>query len=153
MLFRSKVVIALGANLGDPRKQVCMAIDAMRDVMRVDKVSSLYETEPFGVPDEQPPYINAVLIGECELSPADLMKEILAIEAEMGRVRTFTNAARMIDIDVIDYGAQLLDDDFVRLPHPRAHERRFVLEPWAEIEPDGELPGHGAITQLLAGLS
>ena len=119
-----KVVIALGANLGDPRKQVCMAIDAMRDVMRVDKVSSLYETEPFGVPDEQPPYINAVLIGECELSPADLMKEILAIEAEMGRVRTFTNAARMIDIDVIDYGAQLLDDDFVRLPHPRAHERR-----------------------------
>ena len=84
-----KVVIALGANLGDPRKQVCMAIDAMRDVMRVDKVSSLYETEPFGVPDEQPPYINAVLIGECELSPADLMKEILAIEAEMGRVRTF----------------------------------------------------------------
>ena len=148
-----KVVIALGANLGDPRKQVCMAIDAMRDVMRVDKVSSLYETEPFGVPDEQPPYINAVLIGECELSPADLMKEILAIEAEMGRVRTFTNAARMIDIDVIDYGAQLLDDDFVRLPHPRAHERRFVLEPWVEIEPDGELPGHGAITQLLAGLS
>ena len=148
-----KVVIALGANLGDPRKQVCMAIDAMRDVMRVDKVSSLYETEPFGVPDEQPPYINAVLIGECELSPADLMKEILAIEAEMGRIRTFTNAARMIDIDVIDYGAQLLDDDFVRLPHPRAHERRFVLEPWAEIEPDGELPGHGAITQLLAGLS
>ena len=148
-----KVVIALGANLGDPRKQVCMAIDAMRDVMRVDKVSSLYETEPFGVPDEQPPYINAVLVGECELSPADLMKEILAIEAEMGRVRTFTNAARMIDIDVIDYGAQLLDDDFVRLPHPRAHERRFVLEPWAEIEPDGELPGHGAITQLLAGLS
>jgi 2-amino-4-hydroxy-6-hydroxymethyldihydropteridine diphosphokinase len=148
-----KVVIALGANLGDPRKQVCMAIDAMRDVMRVDKVSSLYETEPFGVPDEQPPYINAVLIGECELSPADLMKEILAIEAEMGRVRTFTNAARMIDIDVIDYGAQLLDDDFVRLPHPRAHERRFVLEPWAEIEPDGELPGRGAITQLLAGLS
>ena len=148
-----KAVIALGANLGDPRKQVCMAIDAMRDVMRVDKVSSLYETEPFEVPDEQPPYINAVLIGECELSPADLMKEILAIEAEMGRVRSFTNAARMIDIDLIDYGAQLLDDDFVTLPHPRAHERRFVLEPWAEIEPDGELPGHGAITQLLAGLS
>ena len=148
-----KAVIALGANLGDPRKQVCMAIDAMRDVMRVDKVSSLYETEPFEVPDEQPSYINAVLIGECELSPADLMKEILAIEAEMGRVRSFTNAARMIDIDLIDYGAQLLDDDFVTLPHPRAHERRFVLEPWAEIEPDGELPGRGAITQLLAGLS
>ena len=148
-----KAVIALGANLGDPRKQVCMAIDAMRDVMRVDRVSSLYETEPFEVPDEQPPYINAVLIGECELSPADLMKEILAIEAEMGRVRSFTNAARMIDIDLIDYGAQLLDDDFVTLPHPRAHERRFVLEPWAEIEPDGELPGRGAITQLLAGLS
>ena len=121
--------------------------------MRVDKVSSLYETEPFDVPDEQPPYINAVLIGECELSPADLMKEILAIEAEMGRVRSFVNAARMIDIDVIDYGTQTLDDDFVTLPHPRAHERRFVLEPWVEIEPDGELPGHGAITQLLAGLS
>ena len=148
-----KAVIALGANLGDPRKQVSMAIDALRDVMRIDKVSSLYETEPFGVPDYQPLYINAVLIGECELSPADLMKEILAIEAEMGRVRTFANAARLIDIDLIDYGAAVLDDDFVTLPHPRAHERRFVLEPWAEIEPDGELPGRGIVSELLAGLS
>lgn len=148
-----KAVIALGANLGDPRKQVSMAIDALRDVMRIDKVSSLYETEPFGVPDNQPSYINAVLIGECEMSPADLMKEILAIEAEMGRVRTFANAARLIDIDLINYGNEVLDDDFVTLPHPRAHERRFVLEPWAEIEPDGELPGRGIVSELLAALS
>ena len=147
-----KVVIALGANLGDPRKQVSLAIDEIRDLIQITAVSSLYETEPVGVPDNQPNYINAVLIGESELKPLDLMNRLLEIENEMGRQRSFPNAARTIDIDIIDYGGLFMESQALTLPHPRSHERRFVLEPWFEIEPDGELSGHGPISQLLSQL-
>ena len=147
-----KVVIALGANLGDPRKQVSLAIDEIRDLIQITAVSSLYETEPVGVPDNQPNYINAVLIGESELKPLDLMNRLLEIENEMGRQRSFPNAARTIDIDIIEYGGLFMESQALTLPHPRAHERRFVLEPWFEIEPDGELAGHGPIRQLLSKL-
>ncbi len=147
-----KVVIALGANLGDPRKQVSIAIDEVRDIVKVEKVSSLYETSPVGVPDNQPNYINAVLIGESELKPMDLMTSLLDIENSMGRLRSFPNAARTIDIDIIDYGGLFMESQILTLPHPRAHERRFVLEPWFEIEPDGELAGRGPVSQLLSKL-
>ena len=147
-----KVVIALGANLGDPRKQVSLAIDEIRDLIQITAVSSLYETEPVGVPDSQPNYINAILIGESELKPLDLMNRLLEIENEMGRHRSFPNAARTIDIDIIEYGGLFMESQALTLPHPRAHERRFVLEPWFEIEPDGELAGQGPIRQLLSKL-
>ena len=98
-----KVVIALGANLGDPRKQISLAIDALRDIMKVKKVSSLYETAPFKVSDQQPNYINAVLIGDTELQPKELIKELLKIESTLGRQRTIPKSARTIDIDIIDY--------------------------------------------------
>ena len=147
-----KVVIALGANLGDPRKQVSLAIDEIRDLIQITAVSSLYETEPVGVPDSQPNYINAILIGESELKPLDLMNRLLEIENEMGRHRSFPNAARTIDIDIIEYGGLFMESQALTLPHPRAHERRFVLEPWFEIEPEGELAGHGSIRQLLSKL-
>ncbi len=147
-----KVVIALGANLGDPRKQVSLAIDEIRDLIQITAVSSLYETEPVGVPDNQPNYINAVLIGESDLKPLDLMNQLLEIENEMGRHRSFPNAARTIDIDIIEYGGLFMESQALTLPHPRAHERRFVLEPWFEIEPEGELAGHGSIRQLLSKL-
>ena len=147
-----KAVIALGANLGDPRKQVSLAIDLIRDLMKVSAVSSLYETVPFEVPDNQPNYINAVLIGDSELKPLDLMKELLEVENKLGRLRTFQNAARVIDIDIIEYGGLFMESEELTLPHPRAHERRFVLEPWLEIDPGAVLPGHGAIRELLASL-
>ena len=147
-----KAVIALGANLGDPRKQVSLAIDLIRDLMKVSAVSSLYETAPFEVPDNQPNYINAVLIGDSESKPLDLMKELLEIENKLGRLRTFQNAARVIDIDIIEYGGLFMESKDLTLPHPRAHERRFVLEPWLEIDPGAVLPGHGAIRELLASL-
>ena len=147
-----KVVIALGANLGDPRKQVSLAIDEIRDLIQITAVSSLYETEPVGVPDNQPNYINAVLIGESDLKPLDLMNQLLEIENEMGRHRSFPNAARTIDIDIIEYGGLFMESQALTLPHPRAHERRLVLEPWFEIEPEGELAGHGSIRQLLSKL-
>lgn len=147
-----KAVIALGANLGDPRKQVSLAIDLIRDLMKVSAVSSLYETVPFEVPDKQPNYINAVLIGDSELKPLDLMKELLEVENKLGRLRTFQNAARVIDIDIIEYGGLFMESEDLTLPHPRAHERRFVLEPWLEIDPGAVLPGRGAIRELLASL-
>ena len=147
-----KVVLALGANLGDPRKQISLAIDAIRDLVKVEKVSSLYETAPFNVNDAQPNYINAVLVGETELQPKELIKELLAIEAKLGRQRTLPKAARTIDIDIVDYEGFFLESDELTLPHPRAHERRFVLEPWVEIEPNAVLREHGPIKELLAAL-
>ena len=148
-----KVVIALGANLGDPRKQISLAIDEIRDYVTVKKVSQLYETAPFKVSDDQPNYINAVLIGETELQPKELIKELLKIEAKLGRQRSFPKAARTIDLDIIDYEGVKLDSDQLTLPHPRAIERKFVLEPWAEIDPTAELPGYGSVSELLAALN
>lgn len=147
-----KVVIALGANLGDPRQQIAAALTEIGKVVEVKKVSSLYETAPFKVVDQQPNYINAVLIGETELQPKELIKELLAIETKLGRQRSFQNAARTIDIDIIDYEGFFMESDELTLPHPRAFERRFVLEPWAEIEPDAVLREHGPIKELLAAL-
>ena len=148
-----KVVIALGANLGDPKKQISLAIDAIRAYIKVDKVSRLYETAPFKVSDNQPNYINAVLIGDTELQPKELMKKLLAIEAQLGRQRAFPKAARTIDLDIIDYEGFYLQSDELTLPHPRAFERKFVLEPWAEIDPSAELPGFGSVRELLAALN
>lgn len=147
-----KVVIALGANLGDPRQQIAAALTEIGKVVQINKVSSLYETAPFKVVDQQPNYINAVLIGETELQPKELIKELLAIETKLGRQRSFQNAARTIDIDIIDYEGFFMESDELTLPHPRAFERRFVLEPWAEIEPDAVLREHGPIKELLAAL-
>jgi 2-amino-4-hydroxy-6-hydroxymethyldihydropteridine diphosphokinase len=147
-----KVVIALGANLGNPRNQISLAIDAIRDIVNVEKVSSLYETAPFKVSDEQPNYINAVLLGDTELQPKELIKELLSIESKLGRQRSIPKAARTIDIDIIDYEGFFMESEELTLPHPRAHERKFVLEPWAEIDPDAELLGYGPIKELLAAL-
>ncbi|MEN9516968.1 MAG: hypothetical protein RL733_20 [Actinomycetota bacterium] len=147
-----KVVIALGANLGDPRQQISRAIEEIRKVVKISKISSLYETAPFKVSDQQPNYINAVLIGDTDLQPKALITELLSIENKLGRERSFQNAARTIDIDIIDYEGFFMESDELTLPHPRAFERRFVLEPWAEIDPDAVLREHGPIKELLAAL-
>jgi 2-amino-4-hydroxy-6-hydroxymethyldihydropteridine diphosphokinase len=148
-----KVVIALGANLGDPKKQISLAIDELRDVMKVEKVSKLYETAPFKVNDHQPNYINAVLMGDTELQPKELMTKLLDIEAKLGRQRAFPKAARTIDLDIVDYEGFFLESKELTLPHPRAFERKFVLEPWLEIDPAAELPGFGPVKELLAALN
>ncbi|MFM8193194.1 MAG: 2-amino-4-hydroxy-6-hydroxymethyldihydropteridine diphosphokinase [Actinomycetota bacterium] len=147
------VVIALGANLGDPKKQISLAIDELRDVMKVEKVSKLYETAPFKVSDHQPNYINAVLMGDTELQPKELMTKLLDIEAKLGRQRAFPKAARTIDLDIVDYEGFFLESKELTLPHPRAFERKFVLEPWLEIDPAAELPGFGPVKELLAALN
>ena len=148
-----KAVIALGANLGEPRSQVSRAIEEIGNFLKVNAVSSMYETAPFGVPDTQPNYINAVLIGDTDYKPLDLMKTLLEVESALGRTRSFQNAARLIDIDIIDLGGLFMDSEVLTLPHPRAHERRFVLEPWLEIDPTAHLPGRGPVSELLAALT
>ena len=148
-----RVVIALGANLGEPRAQLEEAIEALRKVIKIEAISSFYETKPFKVNEEQPNYINAVLIGETMLEAKQLMKELLAIEERIGRKRSTINAARLIDLDIIDYQRMVINSENLTLPHPRAFEREFVLRPWIEIDPKAQLTGFGAVKELLAALN
>ena len=148
-----RVVIALGANLGEPRAQLEEAIEALRDAIKIEAISSFYETKPFKVNEEQPNYINAVLIGETMLEAEQLMKELLAIEERIGRKRSTLNAARLIDLDIIDYQRMVINSENLTLPHPRAYEREFVLRPWIEIDPKAQLTGFGAVKELLAALN
>jgi len=147
-----RVVIALGANLGNPRAQIEEAIEKLREVIVIEVISSFYETKPFKVREDQPNYINAVLIGETKLEAEQLMKELLDIEERLGRKRSTVNAARSIDLDIIDYQGIVINSKNLTLPHPRAYEREFVLQPWLEIDPEAHLIGFGAVKELLAAL-
>ena len=146
-----KAVVALGANIGDPREQMDLAIALLREATEVNAVSSYYLTKPVGGP-QQPDYLNAVCILESELPATDLLALLHGIEKSMGRERNEKWGPRTIDLDLIQYGSLLSSADELQLPHPRAHERRFVLEPWCEIEPDAVLLTHGKISDLLAQL-
>lgn len=148
-----RVVIALGANLGEPRAQLEEAIEVLRKVIKIEAISSFYETKPFKVNEEQPNYINAVLIGETNVEAEQLMKELLAIEERIGRKRSTINAARLIDLDIIDYQGMVINSENLTLPHPRAFEREFVLRPWIEIDPEAQLTGFGVVKELLAALN
>lgn len=147
-----KVVIALGANLGEPRAQLEEAIEKLRGVIVIEAISSFYETKPFKVSGDQPNYINAVLIGKTKLEAEQLMKELLDIEERLGRKRSTLNAARSIDLDIIDYQGMVINSKNLTLPHPRAYEREFVLQPWLEIDQEAQLTGFGAVKELLAAL-
>jgi len=146
-----KFVIALGSNLGDSKSILESAFQSINTVLDVIAVSSFYETKPVGGP-EQPNYLNAVLIAESEISPAGVLKELQKIENAAGRVREVRWGARTLDLDLITAGDIVQVGDFLTLPHPRAHERAFVLQPWLEIDPDGQLPGIGRIDEIFAAL-
>jgi 2-amino-4-hydroxy-6-hydroxymethyldihydropteridine diphosphokinase len=146
-----KAVVALGANLGNPEEQIELALALLKESTEVQSISSLYRTKPVGGP-EQPDYINAVCILESDLPAADLLSLLHGIEKTLGRVRTEHWGPRTIDLDLIQYGNILSSAAELELPHPRAHERRFVLEPWSEIEPDAILLTHGKISDLLEQL-
>jgi 2-amino-4-hydroxy-6-hydroxymethyldihydropteridine diphosphokinase len=146
-----KAVVALGANIGSPREQMDVAIALLREATEVKAVSSYFVTKPVGGP-EQPDYLNAVCILESELPALDLLAVLQGIEKSLGRERDVRWGPRTIDLDLIQYGSLLSAAAELELPHPRAHERRFVLEPWCEIEPDAILLTHGKISELLAQL-
>lgn len=147
-----KAVVALGANLGNPQEQMDLAIAMLKEATEVTAISSYYVTKPVGGP-EQPDYINAVCTLESDLPALDLLSLLHGIEKSLGRERHEKWGPRTIDLDLIQYGSLLSKADELELPHPRAYERRFVLEPWHEIEPDAVLLTHGKISELLEQLS
>jgi len=143
-----KAVISLGANIGDPTANLDLAVGLLREATEVIAVSSYLQTKPVGGP-EQPDYLNAVAIVESELPARELLALLNGIETAMGRTREIHWGPRVIDLDLIQYGGLLVHDEKLTLPHPRAHERRFVLAPWFEIEPEAILLTHGRISDLL----
>lgn len=146
-----KAVIALGANIGSPKEQMDLAIAMLREATDFKLVSDYFSTKP--VSDiAQPDYLNAVCIVESELPATDLLALLHGIERTLGRERNEKWGPRTIDLDLIQYGSLLSSADELQLPHPRAHERRFVLEPWHSIEPDAILLTHGKISEILEQL-
>ncbi|GAA2140390.1 2-amino-4-hydroxy-6-hydroxymethyldihydropteridine diphosphokinase [Kitasatospora kazusensis] len=147
-------VVALGSNLGNRLETLQGAVDALADTpgLRITAVSAVFETEALGGPDEQPNYYNAVVVLRTTLPPSSLLERANAIEDAFGRVRTVRWGARTLDVDILAYEGVTSDDPVLLLPHPRAHERAFVLAPWADADPDGELPGLGRVADLLKGL-
>jgi 2-amino-4-hydroxy-6-hydroxymethyldihydropteridine diphosphokinase len=146
-----KTVIALGSNLENRRLNLDIAITKLEVLLGELTISPYFETKPVGGP-EQDDFINAVVIAESTLPAEQLLKELLAIEDEMGRVRDERWGPRIIDLDLILCGDQVIDTVFLKLPHPLAASREFVLEPWLVIDPDGQIPGKGSIKSLLASI-
>jgi 2-amino-4-hydroxy-6-hydroxymethyldihydropteridine diphosphokinase len=146
-----KAVIALGSNLENRKLNLDIAVTKLEEVLRNLIVSKYIETKAVGGP-VQPDFLNSVAIGESELEPEDLLNRLLAIEDEMGRVREVKWGPRIIDLDLIVYGDHVIDSQNLKLPHPLASSRDFVLTPWLSIDPDGVIPGLGKI-KFLATLS
>ncbi|AGW40561.1 2-amino-4-hydroxy-6-hydroxymethyldihydropteridine pyrophosphokinase [Leifsonia xyli subsp. cynodontis DSM 46306] len=148
-------VLALGGNVGDRVATLRAALDALaaHPGIRVERVSPLYETpalKPDGISREAPAYLNAVVLIHTVLDPLALLAAANRIEDGLGRVREERWGDRTIDVDIVDYSGIVSDDPRVTLPHPRAHERAFVLVPWRDIAPDAVLPGHGRVADLAA---
>ena len=143
-----RAVVALGSNIGEPKENLDLAIALLNEATEVVAVSSYYQTKPVGYLD-QPDFLNAVCLIESDLPAMDLLKMLHGIEKAMGRERSIQWGPRTIDLDLIQYGGLLSIAEELKLPHPRAHERKFVLEPWLEIEPDAILLTHGKISELL----
>ncbi|MFC4495265.1 2-amino-4-hydroxy-6-hydroxymethyldihydropteridine diphosphokinase [Streptomyces ovatisporus] len=148
-------VIALGSNVGNRLERLQSAVDALADTpgLAVKAVSPVYETEPWGVePGSQSSYFNAVVLVRTTLPPGSLLERGQAIEEALERVRDERWGPRTIDVDIVAYQGVVSDDPGLTLPHPRVHERAFVLVPWHDVDPGAEVPGRGTVAELLAGL-
>jgi 2-amino-4-hydroxy-6-hydroxymethyldihydropteridine diphosphokinase len=146
-----RVVLALGSNLGDRLAHLQAGVQAMCVAagLRCLAVSAVYESAAAGGP-AQPDYLNAVLLASSGLPPRDILSLCQAAEQAQGRVRTVRWGPRTLDVDLITCGAEVSSDPVLTLPHPRAHERAFVLAPWLDVDPAAVLPGHGPAADLLA---
>jgi 2-amino-4-hydroxy-6-hydroxymethyldihydropteridine diphosphokinase len=144
----TRAFVGVGSNLGDREATVRAAIAALPGVVAV---STLRETDPVGVVD-QPPFLNGAVVLETELPPRELLELLLAVERDLGRERRERWGPRSIDLDLLVYGDVSVDEPGLTVPHPRLHERRFALEPLAELDPELELPGRGRVRDLLSGL-
>ena len=148
-----RAFVGLGANVGDPVAQVSRALAKLAGLekTRVERTSSLYRTAPLGHVD-QPEFVNAVASLETALTPRELLDALLGIEEAAGRERTFRNAPRVLDLDLLLYGDEIIDAPGLEVPHPRMHERAFVLIPLLEIAPDVVIPRRGRAADLLGRL-
>ncbi len=134
--------VALGSNLGDREQILLDALDAMHKLpgVSVTRVSTFLENPAIGGPPDSPPFLNAVAEVQTSLSPRQLLNRLLEIEQSLGRVRRQRWEPRVIDLDLILFGDQTVDEDGLTVPHPLMHKRRFVLEPLAEVAPDARHP-------------
>lgn len=147
-----RIVLAIGSNLGDRMANLQGAVAAVVDTpdVWVTAVSPVYETDPVDSPEDADQFLNAVILADTTLSAARVLDRAMAIEDAYARERSdVTNAPRTLDVDVILVGDRISEDPALILPHPRAHERAFVLRPWVDVEPGAEIPGHGPIAALL----
>jgi len=144
----TRAYVGLGANLGDREGTIRAALAALPGVVAV---SELRETEPVGVVD-QPPFLNGAAALETALSARELLEALLEVERGLGRERRQRWGPRRIDLDLLLYADETIDEPGLTVPHPRLHERHFVLEPLLDLEPELVIPGHGRVSDLLAGL-
>jgi 2-amino-4-hydroxy-6-hydroxymethyldihydropteridine diphosphokinase len=149
----TRAVVALGSNIEDPEAQVKRAFDEISALpgTRVLARSRLHRTAPVGYVD-QPDFVNACALVDTELAPRALLDELLALEKRHGRVRDLPNGPRTLDLDIVLYGDRVIDEPGLKVPHPRAHERAFVLVPLVEAWPEATIPGRGPARELLRQL-
>ena len=148
-----RTVIAMGSNLGDRLDYLQGGLDGLFDTPRITflAVSPVYQTAPVGGP-EQPDYLNAVVIAETSMPAQTVLERCLSLEDAFGRARDELWGPRTLDLDLIIYGDEVSNSQGLTLPHPRAHERAFVLVPWHDADPQAQLPGYGPVADLLAAL-
>jgi 2-amino-4-hydroxy-6-hydroxymethyldihydropteridine diphosphokinase len=146
------VAIALGSNLGEREAHLEFARSRLRGILSELRASTTRETAPVGVPGDQPAFLNAALVGTTSMAPRELLAELLAIESDRGRERPFPGAARTLDLDLVLFGDQVVDQPGLIVPHPRFRDRRFVLEPLAEIAPGLRDPVTGKTVRELLNL-
>lgn len=146
-----RAVLGLGSNLGDRLDILQGAVQALIDAPGIDVVaiSPVYETEPVGGPAGQPPYLNAVIIVSTRLAAATLLERCHSVEDTFDRIRAERWGPRTLDIDLISYDEQVSGSAALTLPHPRAHERAFVLAPWYDVDPAAQVLGRGSVADLL----
>ncbi len=157
MTAAGPAVIALGSNLGDREAIFAAALREIAETpgIELEAISSFHETpalRPWGIDPSAPAYLNAVALVSTTLGPDELLDRLNEVERAHGRVRDERWGDRTLDLDIVAMGDRTVDTERVTLPHPRAHERDFVLRPWLEVAPDALLPGHGAVRDLVAAL-
>ena len=151
--LKTRAFLAIGGNLGDREATIMGAVEAIDriDGVKVKGVSKLVESFALtleGTNQQQPNYLNGVVEVSTSLTPKALLIELNRVENDFGRVRLERWAPRTLDIDILSFGTELIETKSLVVPHPRAHERAFVLVPWADLDPDAILPGHGKVADL-----
>lgn len=149
-----QIILSLGSNLGDREQNLQGAVDALMDTpdVKIVSVSPVYATMPVDAPEGSEEFLNIVLLADTTLSVKTLLERCQAVEDAFGRTRSEPGAPRTLDVDLITYGNKKIEAEDLTVPHPKAHERAFVLAPWLDIEPDAELVGRGRVADLLAAV-